>query len=150
MFRPASSSARANAAGQDRIRLLIIEDDNVHRMIVKRVAAGLGFDVAEASNYERAVMLLSEHRFDCITLDLSIESHSGIEVLRHLRDIGRRIPVLVISGADQAKRTETALYAESMKFDILHVVKKPLDLRALQEALAELKAVIQLSATAKP
>ena len=69
-------------------------------------------------------------------------------MLRYLWGIGRKIPVLIISGADQTKRAETALYAESMKFDILHVVRKPLDLKALQEALRQLKAFIELSAGA--
>ena len=148
MSRMASSNAPADAAVHDRIKLLIIEDDNVHRMIIKRFAVALGFDVAEAGTYESAITLFGEQRFDCITLDLSIQSHSGIEVLRYLWDVGRKIPVLIISGADQAKRAEAALYAESMKFDILHVVRKPLDLKALQEALAQLRAFIQLHAGA--
>jgi len=148
MSRMALSNAPADAAEQGRIKLLIIEDDNVHRMIIRRFATALGFDIAEASSYERAVMLFDEQQFDCITLDLSIQNHSGIEVLRYLWSIGRKIPVLIISGADQAKRAETALYAESMKFDILHVVKKPLDLKALQDALAQLKVFIELSASA--
>ncbi len=148
MSRMALSNPPAEAAEPGRIKLLIIEDDNVHRMIIRRFAVALGFDVAEASSYERAITLFDEGQFDCITLDLSIESHTGIEVLRYLWGIGRKIPVLIISGADQTKRAETALYAESMKFDILHVVRKPLDLKALQEALRQLKAFIELSAGA--
>jgi CheY-like chemotaxis protein len=145
MVRSASPSVLPHTLDLGRTRLLIIEDDNVHRMIIKRFADALGYDVAEAGSYERAIALFGEQQFDCITLDLSIETHSGTEVLRHLWNIGRRIPVLVISGADEAKRAETALYAESMKFDIIHVVRKPLDLKSLQDALAQLKAFVELS-----
>lgn len=149
MSRSALPNFPSNTAEQERIKLLIIEDDNVHRMIIKRFAAALGYDVAEAGSYERAIELFATKQFDCITLDLSIETHSGIEVLKYLWNIGRRIPVLVISGADQAKRAETALYAESMKFDILHVLRKPLDLKSLQDALAQLKLFVELSTSAQ-
>ena len=145
MARSALPSIQPHAVELGRTRLLIVEDDNVHRMIIKRFADALGYEVAEADSYERAIALFGEQQFDCLTLDLALETHSGTEVLRHLWNIGRRIPVLVISGADEAKRAETALYADSMKFDIIHVVRKPLDLKSLQNALAQLKAFVELS-----
>ncbi len=147
MIRSALPSMLPHSTDLGRTRLLIVEDDDVHRMIIKRFAASLGYEVAEADSYERAIALFAEQQFDCITLDLSLETHSGTEVLKHLWNIGRRIPVLVISGADEAKRAETALYADSMKFDIIHVVRKPLDLKSLQDALRQLKAFVELSAT---
>lgn len=149
LSRSALANPPAAAAGPAAIKLLIIEDDNVHRMIIKRFAAALGFDIAEAGSYENAIMLLDEQKFDCITLDLSIRNHSGLEVLRHLWDTGHKVPAIVISGADEAKRSETTMYADSMQFDILHVMRKPLDLKALQEALAQLKAFIELRAKAQ-
>lgn len=144
MSRSALPQTQDDAGKQARIKLLIIEDDHVHRMIIKKFAAALDFDIAEAATYERAIMLFGQGRFDCITLDLSLQSHNGTEVLRHLADIGCKIPVLIISGAEDAQRAETAFYAETMKFDILHVVKKPLDLKALKEALTKLKSFVEL------
>lgn len=146
MTRSALPSTRPHTWTLGRTRLLIIEDDSVHRMIIKRFAEALGYEVVEAGSYERAIALFGEQQFDCITLDLALETHSGNEVLRQLWNIGRRIPVLVINGADEAKRAEAALYAESMKFDIIHVVRKPLDLKSLQDALTRLKAFVELSA----
>ncbi len=144
MLSSASPETRAEPAARRRIRLLIIEDDNVHRMIIKRFAAALGFDIAEANSYQGTVALFETQRFDCITLDLSIREHSGIEVLCHLRDIGRRLPVLIVSGADEGKRSDTAQFAELMNFKVLHVMKKPLDLYALQQALEKLKTFVSI------
>jgi CheY-like chemotaxis protein len=131
-------------------RLLIIEDDDVHRMIIKRFSLNLGFTVAEADTYERAKAQLDADQIDCITLDLSIRAHSGVDVLCHLRKIGRRIPVLIISGSDEGKRSETAQFAESMNFKVLHVMKKPLDLQALQNALATLKTFVYVNSEVPP
>lgn len=145
MSRAALSDPHMAFAKQNQIKLLIVEDDNVHRMIIKRFAAALGFAIAEAATYERAIALFDEELFDCITLDLSIRSHSGLDVLCHLRDIGCRVPVLIISGADDGKRSESVLFAQSMHFTVLHVMKKPLDLHALQEALAKLKTFVHIN-----
>lgn len=148
MSRPASPRTRIEPAAQRQIRLLIIEDDNVHRMIIKRFAIALGFDIAEATSYESTVALFDANPFDCVTLDLSIRARSGIDVLCHLRDIGCRVPVLIISGADEGKRSETAQFAELMNFKVLHVMKKPLDLHALQQALEKLKTFVSISGDA--
>jgi CheY-like chemotaxis protein len=148
MPRSASPKTRIAAAEQRQVRLLIIEDDNVHRMIIKRFATALGFDIAEAASYESTVASFAAEPFDCVTLDLSIRARSGIDVLRHLRDIGCRIPVLIISGADEAKRSETAQFAELMNFKVLHVMKKPLDLQALQQALEKLKTFVSINGDA--
>jgi CheY-like chemotaxis protein len=148
MSRTASPKTRIETAERRRIRLLIVEDDNVHRMIIKRFAAALNFDIAEATSYESTVALFDADQFDCITLDLSIRARSGIDVLCHLRDIGRRVPVLIISGADEGKRSDTAQFAELMNFKVLHVMKKPLDIHALQQALEKLKTFVAVSGDA--
>lgn len=150
MSKPASPKMRIEPAERRQIRLLIIEDDNVHRMIIKRFAAALDFDIAEATSFESTVALFEANAFDCITLDLSIRARSGIDVLCHLRDIGQRVPVLIISGADEGKRSETAQFAELMNFKVLHAMKKPLDLHALQRSLEKLKTFVHISADMAP
>ena len=143
MSRSALRTASAEALNPVKIKLLIIDDDNVHRVIIKRFAKLLDFEIAEAGSYERAVLLIDQESFDCITLDLSLEARDGMDVLRHLWHHGRRVPVLIISGADDAKRSESTMQAELMKFNVLHVVKKPLDLQALRQALTKLKSIAE-------
>ncbi len=140
-----SPDTKIEAPGRRQVRLLIIEDDNVHRMIIRRFAATLGFDITEANSYESTIARFHTDPVDCITLDLSIRAHSGIDVLCHLRDIGCRVPVLIISGADEGKRSETVQFAELMNFKVLHVMKKPLDLHALQQSLEKLKAFVHIN-----
>jgi CheY-like chemotaxis protein len=143
MSRSALRTANAEALKPGRIKLLIVDDDNVHRVIIKRFAKLLDFEIAEAGSYERAVQLIDQETFDCITLDLSLQAHDGMEVLRYLWHNGRKIPVLIISAADDIKRSESTMQAELMNFNVLHVVKKPLDLQALRQALSQLRLIAE-------
>ena len=105
--RSASKSARADAGGRSRRRsrgsamprLLVIDDDYLHRKIICRVAAKAGYAPAGAGTYDEATKLALENAFDCISLDLSLGQHGGIEMLYYLRGIGCKAPIVIISGA---------------------------------------------------
>lgn len=118
-------------------------------MIIKKFAAELGFEIAEADNYELATTLIERHAFDCLTLDLGLQSHTGLDVLRHLWNVGYKVPILIISGADDAKSAETVGFAEFMSFKVLQVMKKPLDLKALKSALGTLKVFSEINGQVK-
>jgi len=131
----ADNVAAATAAA----RLLVIDDDNLHRMIICRVAAKAGYVAVSAASYEEAAALAQENRFDCITLDLSLGAHAGVELLRHFWVIGCKAPVIIISGADDAVCRETVRVAKSLKFDVVESIPKPVDLSLLRYSLERFK-----------
>jgi CheY-like chemotaxis protein len=120
-------------------RLLVIDDDDLHRMIICRVAAKAGYVPVSAASYEEAAQLAQETAFDCITLDLSLGAHAGVEMLRHLWVIGRKVPIIIISGADDDVCHETVRVAKSLKLDVLKTVPKPVDLSLLRYSLEQLR-----------
>jgi DNA-binding NtrC family response regulator len=132
--------AAAGVAQPAALRLLVIDDDHLHRMIICRVAAKAGFLPAGAASYEEAAALVQEHVFDCITLDLSLGPHAGVEILRHLWVIGYKAPVIIISGCDDATCSETMKVAESLKRKIWEAIPKPVNLAVLRDALERFKA----------
>jgi len=121
-------------------RLLVIDDDNLHRMIICRVAAKAGYIPAGAATYDEAVKLAQEGAFDCITLDLSLGPHAGVEMLRHLWVIGCKAPIIIISGCDDTVCRETASVARSLKQTVWESIPKPVDLAVLRESLERFKA----------
>lgn len=127
------------AAATPTPRLLVIDDDNLHRMIVCRVAAKAGFIPAGGASYEEASQLAQETAFDCITLDLSLGPHGGIEMLRHLWVIGCKAPIIIISGCDDATCRETLRVARSLNLNVLDPVPKPVDLAMLRYSLERLR-----------
>ena len=63
-------------------RILVVDDEEVHRKIVGNVAIQCGFNVVYAGSVEAAIESISAHSFDCITVDLSLGERDGIELLR--------------------------------------------------------------------
>jgi two-component system, chemotaxis family, chemotaxis protein CheY len=121
-------------------RLLVIDDDNLHRMIICRVAAKAGFVPAGAATYDEAAQLVQDNAFDCITLDLSLGEHAGVELLRHLWVVGCKATIIIVSGCDDATCGDSRRVAESLKFKVWESIPKPVNLGVLRESLERLKA----------
>jgi len=134
------SLAVATIAPPAALRLLVIDDDNLHRMIICRVAAKAGYLPAGAATYDEAAQLVQETAFDCITLDLSLGQHAGIEMLRHLWVVGCKAPVIIISGCDDATCSETVRVAKSLNLNIWQSIPKPVDLAVLRSWLERFRA----------
>jgi len=132
--------AHTGAARPATPRLLVIDDDNLHRMIICRAAAKAGYLPAGAATYEEAVKLAQETAFDCITLDLSLGDRAGVDMLRHLWVIGCKAPVIIISGCDDQTCNDSAKVAESLKLNVWDSISKPVNLATLRESLESLKA----------
>jgi two-component system, chemotaxis family, chemotaxis protein CheY len=136
----ADDLAHADAAPSVPPRLLVIDDDNLHRVIICRVAAKAGYLPAGAATYDEAAQLVQDGGYDCITLDLSLGEHAGIEMLRHIWVIGCKAPIVIISGCDDATCSETEKIAASLKLNVWQSIPKPLDMAVLRESLERLKA----------
>src|ERR671930_24930 len=80
-------------------RILIVDDHEVVRDGVKRIldkppgAASFG----EASTAAEALNLVREQDWDVVLLDLSLGDRDGLEVLKELKRIRPRLPVLILS-----------------------------------------------------
>ncbi len=117
-------------------RLLVIDDDNLHRMIICRAAAKSGYVPVGAANHREAVKLSQEGTFDCVTLDIALGDRGGaVTLLRHLADVGCAAPIIVVSGADEETLREILRLARSLKLNVVEPVPKPVDLSILRRML---------------
>ena len=121
------------------IRLLVIDDDLIQRKIIAKIGAQAGYEVVAAATFEDAESCLKTQRFDCITLDLALGKQSGALLLRTIVDSGNRVPVIVISGADEHILRTTVNIAQSLQLES-ELLKKPLKLTELRDALARMKS----------
>lgn len=80
-------------------KVLIIDDHTVVRDGVKSIleeqARGVTF--GEAGSVSEALRIAREHDWDLAVLDLSLGDQSGLEVLKNLKQIRPRLPVLILS-----------------------------------------------------
>jgi len=80
-------------------RILIVDDHEVVRDGVKRIFEEPPGTTAfgDASTFSEALQLISEHDWDIVVLDLSLGSRSGLDLLKQLKQVRPRIPVLILS-----------------------------------------------------
>jgi DNA-binding NarL/FixJ family response regulator len=81
------------------MRALVVDDHEFTREGVIRILSD-NFDVtklARAGNYEDAMVQIRNEKWDIIVLDISLPGKNGLEILRSIREIESKVPVLVLS-----------------------------------------------------
>lgn len=85
------------------LQVLIIDDDEVDRMVVQRALRSTGsiVDFTEAADAKSAIAILGSEEqepFDCIFLDYRLPDQDGLAVLRIMHQMGIRFPIIVLTG----------------------------------------------------
>ncbi|WP_027358663.1 sigma-54-dependent transcriptional regulator [Desulforegula conservatrix] len=66
-------------------RILITEDDNTFRSLLKAILQSEGYETREAENAEDALILLEKESFDLVLTDLKMPGMSGLDLFRIVR-----------------------------------------------------------------
>jgi signal transduction histidine kinase len=82
------------------LKILVVDDDDVDRMAVRRALKATGMDAAvtEAENAEAALALLEKQHYDCTLLDYRMPGSDGLEVVRRAREKGILVPFIMLTG----------------------------------------------------
>ncbi|MFN2455526.1 MAG: response regulator [Pyrinomonadaceae bacterium] len=96
-----------------KLRLLVVDDDDVLRLMTKSVLERQGYIVSEGANGEEALQLISKEIPDLLVLDFMMPQLNGIEVLKRLHADPKTagIPVLMLTGMDDEKSIRQAFDA---------------------------------------
>jgi two-component system copper resistance phosphate regulon response regulator CusR len=78
--------------------ILIVEDDVVSAKSLSGILAASGFVTTQVIDGAEALAVTSSRKFDVILLDIMLPGMSGFDVLRSLRQAGKFVPVVFISG----------------------------------------------------
>jgi CheY-like chemotaxis protein len=91
--------------------ILLVDDDEVARHVVRKMIERDGHRVAEAGDGEAALAALEGGLMpDCIVLDLMMPRIGGVDVLRRMRSDPRwrQIPVLLMTSLDDGPEVDQA------------------------------------------
>lgn len=125
----------ADASGlTDRPTFLIIDDDPVQRMTMGKVGAKAGYAVTAVATVEEALRELTDHSFDCITLDLLLGGQNGMVMLSEVARLSGNALLIIVSGASAAVREATLSIAADLRLNSVEL-PKPVDLGALRMLL---------------
>jgi two-component system, OmpR family, response regulator len=82
------------------MRLLLVEDDALLSARLRGELEQAGFAVDIADNGVDAEFMGGSEPYDVAVLDLGLPGRSGLEVLRHWREAGHLLPVLILTARD--------------------------------------------------
>ena len=82
------------------MHILVIDDDDRLRLLLKQYLSKNKFKVSTCPNIEKANILLQEFSFDIIILDVMMPGKTGIEFLLE-KDNDIKTPILLLTALDQ-------------------------------------------------
>lgn len=82
------------------MKILIIEDEPSLREVMERVLRQEGYVVESAATYLEADSKVAGYSYDCILLDIMLPDGNGLKLLEHIRAMGKRENVIIVSARD--------------------------------------------------
>ncbi len=79
-------------------KILIIDDDRVLRQTLAAALETERYEVGEASDGREGLNKALQGNYDLVVLDVVMPTLGGLDVCRKLRESGRQIPVIIMSG----------------------------------------------------
>jgi len=122
------------------MKILLAEDNQADRLIIRRYLHSLGHDVILADDSEQAVALFQEEDPDLVLLDAGMpgmEEHAMVKRMRSLELEWR--PILLLS-----EFGDSDSYARGVKAGVDDFLYKPLDKALLEAKLIAMKRIVAM------
>jgi DNA-binding NtrC family response regulator len=117
-------------------RILVIDDDEQVREVLKLMLEHEGYDVITAENGIKGVDLYKDKGSDLVITDILMPGMGGVQTIMELRLISPEVKVIAISGGDQIA---PEYYLRVIKnLGTLHEMKKPIIREELIQAVKTL------------
>jgi DNA-binding response OmpR family regulator len=87
-------------------RILLVEDDDQLRTMLKLLLTSVGHEVWEAPNGRRVCDMHQQQRFDLVITDLVMPDKEGLEVIMELRCSDQNVRIIAMSGMGQGRAEE--------------------------------------------
>ena len=90
-------------------RILVVEDEKKTRASIEEGLQLEGWTIRAAATGSEAIGLLEADAFDLVVLDWMLPDRNGIDVLRHVRQRGNQVPVLMLTARNAVPDRVTGL-----------------------------------------
>ncbi|MBI1802961.1 MAG: response regulator [Ignavibacteriae bacterium] len=119
----------------DKLKLLVVDDEDGLRTLLKSELEFDGFDVDEADGGIIALETMKNKTYDVVILDIRMPDMDGLQVLRRLKAEKLAKKVVMLTGVDELKIAREALELGADDF-----LTKPIEFKNL---LACIKRVVK-------
>ena len=115
-------------------KILIVDDEANHRLMLKLHLEKSSFIADEAENGLEALNLIKKHKYKAMLLDLKMDILDGLTLLELIRKEDLQIPVIVITAVGTIRNAVNAT-----KLGAIDFITKPVDIDYLLKVLNEIK-----------
>jgi len=112
-------------------RILVVDDEENIRLLLKEELQDEGYEVLTAESSETALERIKERRPDLVTLDIKMPGESGLMTLRKIREIDYDLPVILCTAYSSYQTYFSAVAAD-------HYVVKSSDFEELKSKIREI------------
>ena len=113
------------------INILVVDDDQTHRIMLKKMLSGWGWQVAEADDGSVAVAAVEQQPFDAILMDVRMTRMDGMTALKKIHSCNPAIPVVIMTAYSSIDSA-----VEAIKEGAHDYLTKPLDFDRLKLTMA--------------
>lgn len=89
-------------------RILLIEDNEINKLVVKKFLEPLGVILTDVSDGKEGFDLLLNNDFDLALVDINIPSMTGYEISREVRKQNNPIPIIAVTASEPDETEESA------------------------------------------
>lgn len=118
---------------EQKIRLLLVDDEEEFRQSTTKVLSRRGFMVKEASNGVEALKIIGLEKVDAVLLDLKMPGMDGITTLGKIRETEPNLPVIILTGHGDFNQAVAGI-----KLEIVDFLQKPFEVEQLAQRLTNL------------
>lgn len=145
MTNPNPPLSTTGAPATDPRLILIAEDNELVRVMLRMALERGGYTVLEAKNGYEALALFRAHLPLCVITDILMPDKEGLETIRELRAEVHRAPIIAMTGESDAQSSLYLRVAREFGADV--VLEKPFSIERL---LMHVDRLIKGSSVAAP
>ncbi|MCX8084261.1 MAG: response regulator [Calditerrivibrio sp.] len=121
------------------LNLLIVDDDKVSALVIKRYLESIFNTVHIAENGKIGLLAFLQNKFDIIVADVYMPEMDGIEMIKQIRKVDLEVPIVVITSSDSINDMK-----ELLNLGIGRFIQKPITKSMLISALLDASSRVLL------
>ena len=119
-------------------RILVIEDDDSFREILKENLERNNYEVVSATNGDDGIRILKNNPVDLVITDIIMPARDGVTTIQDIQKGFPSVKIIAMSGGGMLNKGEGYLEAAKYITHIKHVLTKPFSSEQLFRAIKEL------------
>jgi two-component system CheB/CheR fusion protein len=134
---PTETSLTGDARPQAAPAIFIVDDDQQIRANLRQLFEEEGRAVEDFEDCESFLQAYGQDREGCLLVDAYLPGMSGLELLQRMRELGRRLPAIMITG-----KSDVHMAVQAMKAGASDFIEKPI---AFQDLLISVDRALEQS-----